>query len=547
MLVCSEGHILQGYRKETAEIAENSQHVMRKRTVKSLNKAPKSRRGANPIYYRKERAEYLYFQCQQLLLRLQIVALQRIWSLPPEFEAICRDVWSIYLTVLPKQPEATPLTGQEDGLNPLKNASSDEENASERSESVSQSSDDDEMPREQGPVDDLARLLDNLSDTSEDEDEPIEKERSTQPEVAVARDRRNNSPYYGGPPANIAVIVVVCWILRIPVLYRDLIKLIKEHELPYLNPIERGLFPKTMTRHMAQSLVRLLSPAEPPRTLRLHRLASHLAGKMYHQFSIAVPEANTHFVITRSLEALHLPPIFYAMTTKLLSMLDVSFTLHPSLVNSSLAFEGDELKIRMGENAPVEMIVTCALVLLLKLTYALDLPGSITRSQSENMLEFPLKQDILSKLTHNDANTTSIRTALDLSDKEIDEYLVFCTRALLSTTTESNNPVHSFFPLRATTGVDPAIRPSVSEGNDPLQRFDTPIALEPPVDNERQICGQKYRIYYTNDALGSLPAELSTVVAAAARWCKVDDEDILRLLEVYERRLVRMASMKQRK
>jgi RNA polymerase I-specific transcription initiation factor RRN7 len=33
-----------------------------------------------------ERARYLYFQCQQLILRQQISTLIKLWDLPPEFE-----------------------------------------------------------------------------------------------------------------------------------------------------------------------------------------------------------------------------------------------------------------------------------------------------------------------------------------------------------------------------------------------------------------------------------------------------------------------------
>lgn len=36
--------------------------------------------------YHGERARYHYFQCLQLLLRMQIAALTKIWKLPPEFE-----------------------------------------------------------------------------------------------------------------------------------------------------------------------------------------------------------------------------------------------------------------------------------------------------------------------------------------------------------------------------------------------------------------------------------------------------------------------------
>ena len=39
-------------------------------------------------YYYGETARYHYFQCQQLILRLQVSALTKLWDLPPEFEVI---------------------------------------------------------------------------------------------------------------------------------------------------------------------------------------------------------------------------------------------------------------------------------------------------------------------------------------------------------------------------------------------------------------------------------------------------------------------------
>jgi RNA polymerase I-specific transcription initiation factor RRN7 len=45
-----------------------------------------------------------------LLLRLQIAALQRLWELPPEFEAICKDVWALHLTMLDTQIDADSVS-----------------------------------------------------------------------------------------------------------------------------------------------------------------------------------------------------------------------------------------------------------------------------------------------------------------------------------------------------------------------------------------------------------------------------------------------------
>lgn len=82
------------------------QWMMHKRTLKSGRKKKEKRSKADPkceIYflslisralificlavYHGSRARYLYFQCQQLILRQQILGLTTLWKLPKEFEA----------------------------------------------------------------------------------------------------------------------------------------------------------------------------------------------------------------------------------------------------------------------------------------------------------------------------------------------------------------------------------------------------------------------------------------------------------------------------
>lgn len=41
------------------------------------------------LVYHGERARYHYLQCLQLILRMQVASLRRLWELPPEFEVSC--------------------------------------------------------------------------------------------------------------------------------------------------------------------------------------------------------------------------------------------------------------------------------------------------------------------------------------------------------------------------------------------------------------------------------------------------------------------------
>jgi|SRR5712671_478077 len=49
--------------------------------------------------------------------------------------------------------------------------------------------------------------------------------------------------------------------------------------------------------------------------------------------------------------------------------------------------------------------------------------------------------------------------------------------------------------------------------------------------------GEAYAIYRSRDVLGTLPEEMELMIAHGARWVGVEEELILRVSEVYERRL----------
>lgn len=77
------------------------------------------------------------------------------------------------------------------------------------------SSDDemDEMDTE--PESDLAKLLDGVSEgSSEDEAEHVERD-------VVQRQKHVTRRECASPVANIAVLMVACWMLRLPVTYMD--------------------------------------------------------------------------------------------------------------------------------------------------------------------------------------------------------------------------------------------------------------------------------------------------------------------------------------
>lgn len=177
--------------------------------------------------YHGPRGTFLYYQCLQLILRKQIAALIRLWELPQEFEVrvsaisqqalslscyqlVCRDLWALNLTILPEHPPPEPyhyVHGEGiDTVNVAKDEDGEKISALENSEDV-----------EDDPI--VAALE---ADTSSDEEE-ASSDTSDTPNV----DRRKRSPdlnKYRSLTSTIAVLALACWMLRIPIMYSDLIR-----------------------------------------------------------------------------------------------------------------------------------------------------------------------------------------------------------------------------------------------------------------------------------------------------------------------------------
>ncbi|KAF8913979.1 hypothetical protein CPB84DRAFT_1758069 [Gymnopilus junonius] len=284
MIACSEGHVLQvNYRNETTEITEVGPHAMKKRALKSRRKVKGQSSHADPKLYHGARGRYHYFQCLQLLLRKQIAALTTLWELPPEFEVICRDIWALNLALLPDPPPAEPYhhahddpsaqDGDECGLEAKQDSEhggSDEEEKLEADE------------EEDSELEALMRENSEISSSSDDE----------MPHAGAGlRYRKGRGRVaYESPMSTIAVLVVACWTMRIPVLYCDFTSIIESYELPYLDAVMQ--LPRNMAQHLTKHNVQALSPPHAPRTMAVHSLASRLAKKLWVNYGICTPEAN---------------------------------------------------------------------------------------------------------------------------------------------------------------------------------------------------------------------------------------------------------------
>ncbi len=173
---------------------------------------------------------------------------------PRRTQVVCRDVWALNLCLFPNpihgDTDETQVTGED------KESDTDIRDTNDQSDSLDQ---DEEM-------DQLLRENSESSSDSDDEENPKTRvnfnvERKTRPEEGLA--------------STIAVLVVTCWLLRIPVMYQDFARcvctcvnaiytlynggrIIEAYELPYLDSVR--LLPTDMTLHLTKHAIQSLSP-----------------------------------------------------------------------------------------------------------------------------------------------------------------------------------------------------------------------------------------------------------------------------------------------
>lgn len=142
---------------------------------------------------------------------------------------IVRDVWALNLSLLPNIPEPEPYiyaqatrdagVVSEDPPD-LRNTPAPTPDASSPAAVNGGDSSSDEEPEQAQNDDDpeIDELMRELSEVSSSSDEEADGESAPK---ASGRNDAKPSHVYEGPSSTIAVLVVACWILRIPILYRD--------------------------------------------------------------------------------------------------------------------------------------------------------------------------------------------------------------------------------------------------------------------------------------------------------------------------------------
>lgn len=522
-------------------------HALRKRTLKSGRKKGDGRSKADPELYHGARGRHHYFECQQLLLRKQIAVLTKLWSLPSEFEIICRDIWALHLALLPNPPLIEPNHDNQ-GSTQDKQGGENLNTTAEKNDAVtseSRDADSDKEQRSQGEDDEeggddpeLAALLQMNSDISSSSDSEIEEPRRQEADGKAKRQKGRYS--YEMPASTIAVLIVACWTMRIPIISRDFTRLIETYGLPYLDPVSRKLLPANMVAHLTKHNIQALSPHHAPSTMTLHSLASRLSRKMYSSYGIFTPEANGAPILWRVVsQGLCSTPMLYKLTKRLAHILSLPLTLHHTLAPGLERPKAYAPSRHNYDNVPPEVSLVSAAIMVLKMVYGLDGRPRVPDEPSDPACALPRideylrhvqeQNDVDSKVKAEFFSSQRSMCAGDLQERMMDEYLDFCERALLPETDDENED-------------------SLLKRYFPLSKKPTDVRGEPGKEHDRQLgammaergglrTGEGYRMYSSGDKYGTLPRDYEVVIGRGARFVGVRVEILNGVVETYERRL----------
>ncbi|KAI6163014.1 hypothetical protein EDD17DRAFT_1813860, partial [Pisolithus thermaeus] len=556
MVTCTEGHVLQNYRTESGDAEDFGARSMRKRTLKSTRKKEIVSKG-DPKLYHGDRARFHYYQCLQLLLRKQIAASISLWSLPQEFEVICRDLWAMHLTLIHDPLPAEPLQHTREMKGPAPGIHMDRSDMfdAKGAEDDQQDADVEYSSNENSTDSELEALLqENSASSSTSEDEAQQARKTHHAKLSTRFVGRSDRP-----ENTIAILVLACWTVRAPVIYMDIINAIEGHSVPYLDHVR--LLPSSLTCHLTKHAIQALSPHHAPRIPSLHRLVSRLAHRLHSNFGVSIPELNVAPVLWRVVRQCFCgTPMLYTLSKRLGNVLSLPISLH-----HSLAPLPSDVESHKHYNAPPEVALASIVIVVLKLIYGLDgkrrqvvttsspcviadnFGTRLPKITEDVACTFPDVDEFLAALREANGaepfvnnHPFSARIPMSVGDLDhvtLDRYLDFCEKALVAPQTNGR------FWYRILDRYFPLSNENATEGHTVITNVPAPKAGSPTKTDDRKPDdlqpGESYTIYHSGDVLGSLPSELDVIIQRACQWAGVSSDYICSVVERYERRLVR--------
>ncbi|KAF9569285.1 hypothetical protein CPC08DRAFT_623499 [Agrocybe pediades] len=536
LIACSEGHVLQNYRNETTEITEFGPHARKKRALKTGNKKKGKVSNADPKLYHGARGRYHYFLCLQLIFRKQILALTQLWDLPPEFEVICRDLWALNLALLPDPPPAEPyhhaqesLMGEEQDSQNVSDTDEDEDVKSV-ADGDEQKLDDvtpEEEEEEEEEDPELEALMRENSDISDSSDEGEDDEARTS--VPKKKHFSKGKSPYESLASTIAVLVVACWTMRIPVMYQDFARIIESYELPYLESTLK--LPPSMVQHLTKHNVQALTPPHGPSTLRVHSLATRLAKKLNAKYGVHIPECNAASMLWRITKDMGGTPVLYRLTKRLASALSVPLTLHWTLSPGLVKIKGSDPSRHRYDNAPPEVGLLASLIIVTKLVYGLDgQPRQPEDGQDVGcslVSETEYLRRIKKEMPGMRFDSRKNMHVGDMKPEEVEEYISFCSRILGGS--EDETVLEYFGKVWKENKRDGEDR--VENGEERGRtRVEEGTGVRP---------GVSYKIWNSRDVDGVGAVEIEEVIRRGSVVGGISVEYLGGVIEMFERRLMR--------
>ncbi|OAV93185.1 hypothetical protein PTTG_12572 [Puccinia triticina 1-1 BBBD Race 1] len=365
VVVCGEGHVLEGFLRESTEQTEASQYSLRKRR---LSAAPRQRKSYIPkAAYQDQRARILLVQALTVLIRKQIEALIQIINAPSQLEEIAQTLWKAYLSALdlddslfvPNSSSSPVIASSRfgDDSQSAGYSSQDADSSHTTSRRTRPSSSNNSVAGGQQTKTQLTpealkaltqehsessdQSSDNSSSTSSASSSSDSSRQSTPPTGKSQRPQRRyrrahaeNIKIHPRMVVTICTIYLACLKLRLPIILQDLINFISTKQLPHIGFIHS--IPSEVQKKMNQPVMQSLSAEKPPRLFcrRDHSNGLvHVCRQLLKIFqeanpSVLLPEnttPNLTLLVLRFSKALLLPDYLQLLALNLVRRLDNYF------------------------------------------------------------------------------------------------------------------------------------------------------------------------------------------------------------------------------
>ena len=143
-------------------------------------------------------------------------------------QIICRDLWALHLSFLSSPPPPEPLLHKQatydhpssKSADPMKSKSNTTDSVEILPGQTNANTSESDDSEEDSDTDELLFLF---SETSLSEDDKDDDSRQPRPKPKSSR-QKVDTFLRNGPASNVALLMVACWTLRLPIIYKDLIR-----------------------------------------------------------------------------------------------------------------------------------------------------------------------------------------------------------------------------------------------------------------------------------------------------------------------------------